>query len=208
MNEKYTWGSHAPINKTLMKIFEPNCALEFGVGHYSTPIFCENSKKTVCLDTDKNWLEAVSAKLESEHNTFMHYPTREGISRKTRRHEVLDELPKFKSFLSQLHNEYNFDYAFIDSISSLRLEAIHTLIDKVDIIVFHDYNERGRKNHYDGGFERPDNYMFLLDTSFPAHTGILIHKKHKDRILDIAKNLESEVHSYSSGKYRAILTWF
>jgi len=177
MNKQHmrTWGSHVPINKTIIEFFKVTGVMELGAGYNSTPMFFQHSPYTVSIETDKEWVDKMKADLtEDENRKLIHQTTLNPATRATRRHMVSQEFLQnaYEFWMSHMDDRLNF--LFIDSISSLRYEALTRLYDKFDFITFHDYQPPGITNHYNGGFTPPSGYKAYIDKTYPACTGILI----------------------------------
>lgn len=173
------WGSHIPVNSSILKVFDITGVMELGIGYHSTPMFFESAKKVIAIETDKAWIDKLSTEIkQDDDHKIVYHETPKHIKRATRRHQLSDnELLDARNFmLSHITDELNF--LFIDCISSFRWEALTYLHDKFDVITFHDYQHPGIRNHYcNGKLELSEDYEMFIDKTYMSHTGILIHKK-------------------------------
>lgn len=181
MNQKLTWGSHIPVHEALIDTYDVKGVLELGAGYHSTSFFFANCEDVVSIETDSVWIDKLRENLkESDKHKLVHHTVPEDISRSTRRSNVSEEFLKESTKFWKSNITKNMNYLFIDSISCLRLEALEKLKNKFDIIVFHDVNPRGLKNHYGEDLldrlSKSTKYNLVVDKTYTQYTGILILK--------------------------------
>ena len=201
MNTKSTWGSHVPINKSILETFDITGVIELGAGYNSTQMFFENNSKVLSIETSKEWVNEIRKNIkEDENHRILYYDIPSNIIKSTRRHQVTKEfLTQAVQFVdSQITSEFNF--LFIDSISCLRYDMLVNLYHKFDVITFHDYQKPGIKNHYNDGYiNEDDDYQMYIDQTYEAHTGILIKKTLTDKIDQLMSNLQRNTFDYIKG---------
>ena len=177
LNHMKTWGSHVPVNKSIMEFFDITGVMEIGAGYNSTPVFFKNAPYVVSIETDKEWVEKMKADIqEDENHKMVYHEIASHITRPTRRHAVSQDFldQSYEFWMSHLDDRMNF--LFVDCISSLRLEAITRLYEHFDVITFHDYQNPGIVNHYSGGVTPPKGFNGYIDKTYRAHTGVWINK--------------------------------
>lgn len=169
-----TWGSHVPTNQALIDYLGVTGVLEIGAGLNSTPMFARHVEHCVSIETDKEWVDRMRAEIGPVRSLdLVHYDLQDQtIQRATRRvsQEVEDRFVGFCK--SKTLPEMNM--LFVDGISSLRYASVMQLTRFFDVVTFHDYQDKGKKNHYRGGIPEIENYDLYVDQTFEAHTGILI----------------------------------
>lgn len=184
INQKQTWGSHIPTNISLIKAFNISGVIELGAGYHSTGSFFDNCNNVTSIETDKEWVDTIKKDIiETETNKIVHYQMPDGIVRYTRRDKTNSEDRQgyIDFVIEQKQDAHNM--LFVDCISSLRYDSVVKLHTMFDVVTFHDYQERGRKNHYCGGIKHSKDYTLYIDTTYEAHTGILV-KKTLDYLID------------------------
>lgn len=169
-----TWGSHIPTNQALLDYLSIDGVLEIGAGLNSTPMFARHIPNCVSIETDEEWVERMRAEIGPRRGLdLVHYDLKDpSIKRNTRR--VSEEVEtRFLDFCrTKIRPDINM--LFVDGISSLRYVSVVELTRFFDVVTFHDYQDKGKKNHYRGGIPKIDNYDLFVDQTFEAHTGILI----------------------------------
>ena len=208
MNQKITWGSHIPVHEALIDTYEVKGVLELGAGFHSTSFFFENCDYVTSIETDAEWVDKLRASLkEDEKRRLILHPISNDITRSTRRHDVSEEFLKDVVTFWNQHINKDINYLFIDSISSLRLEALEKLKSKFDIIVFHDVNPRGLKNHYGEDvfdkLKKLKSYSLFVDETYTQYTGILISNKLAN-FDEFEHNHKIRVKNYSSHEAKLI----
>lgn len=182
-NQQARWGSHIPINKTLLAVFDITGVMELGMGLFSTPLFTSLSPRTVSVECDIEWINNLKAKGISNsktHKIIHHVIEDEDVNRSTNYKEVTNTIKQKANLLYEQHLTDDINYLFIDCYAGLRLSALQSLYEKMDIIVFHDAGIRDSQLYgYDQFIEHP-NYTLFHDSSFSPWTGFLI----KNSLLD------------------------
>lgn len=206
MAEHIRWGSHIPINSSILKVFDITGVMELGIGYHSTPMFFQSAKKVIGIETDKAWIDKMLSEIETDNNhKIIHHKIPNHIKRPTRRHMLSkEELLDARNFmLSHVTDDLNF--LFIDCISSFRWEALTYLHDKFDVITFHDYQPPGIHNHYcDGKLKLSDDYEMFIDQTYVSHTGVLIHKKLVHKFDELVEVHKKEVPKFHDAKPRLV----
>jgi hypothetical protein len=198
VNDINRWGSHVPINMSILKTFDIRGVLELGIGLNSTPFFFKYAPYVLAVETDLQWIERMRKSLtEDDNHKIVYHEVPEYIIRKTRRADLdPKDLKKASKFMNSLVND-KLNFLFIDCISSLRYEALTTMYKKFDVITFHDYQPPGITNHYEGGFKPNSDYVMYRDETFIAHTGILIRKELEDKMDQLIQTHIEEVKKHS-----------
>lgn len=206
-NPKTTWGSHVPSNIAAIKSYQVTGIMEIGAGFFSTPVFFENCKKVVSIETDLDWVMKMKESIkEDETHEIIHYNIPTEINRSTRRSNVskefLDESEEFwKKYISPEMN-----MLFIDCVSSLRRRASDSLYQYFDIVVVHDINENGMNNHWGRDYKPYEAFNAFKDMTYePQYTGIMI-KKELDPSSFI-ENHKKEIQKYTHGIESKLQKW-
>lgn len=165
-----------------MECFKPTGILELGAGKKSTPIFYGYGKKLISIETDKKWFLMIKEMLEPRTGfEILYHDVGHGICRKSLNlsKEVIDRCILFYDNVLDKHTEL--DLLFIDHISGLRAPVLIRLFNRFDFILYHDAQHSGYRY---GKFDMVDSsgYRHLMFRSFKVWTGVLIHKKHEDKI--------------------------
>lgn len=202
MNDKLTWGSHIPAHKALIDTYDIQGILELGAGLHSTSFFFNNCDNVISIETDKSWVKKLRTELkEDERHKLVLHEIPQNISRATRRRDITNEFLKDSVAFWKKNITKEINYLFIDSISCLRLEALEKLRNKFDIIVFHDANSKGLKNHYNENIldklSKSTKYNLIIDKTYKQYTGILILKKF-GKLDEFEKNHKMRVKEYSN----------
>lgn len=184
--QRETWGSHIPINMSLIEVLGITGVIELGAGYHSTAAFFKSCDNVISIETDEKWVKEIQSNIsQSDTKRILHYQMPDGISRKTRRHETSDDVRQEYLQFIQSNKTDTFNMLFVDSISSLRYDAVVQLHTTFDVVTFHDYQARGQKNHYCGGIKHSDDYTLYVDKTYEAHTGILLKKEFEHLIDDL-----------------------
>lgn len=175
--KKARWGSHVPINKTLLELFEVTGVMELGMGFFSTPMFVDSSPYTISIESDINWIANLKAEgitNTTKHKIVHHNVGDENIIRSTPYTDIPNDI---KNKATEVYNQYltdDINYLFIDCYGGLRLSALENLYNKVDIVVFHDAGKRDSVMYGYKEFTDHPGYIMYHDCSYSPWTGFLI----------------------------------
>lgn len=201
-NHKQTWGSHVPLNKSLLKTFDISGVLELGIGFNSTPLFFQSCDNVISVENDLDWIEKIKSEkivVETDTKYIIHHDVGD-IKRTTRRHDLSD------SFLISMNEYYKsldvhlLNMLFVDQYSSLRLESLKAISDCFDVVVYHDVQRPGINNHYYGGFIPSDKFDCFIDKSYKVWTGLLINKELVHKIDKLKEILDKETYNYTKSE--------
>ena len=138
----WSWKTHQPLIRTILKNYDPDFVLELGLGIFSTPLFLHNPKiNYLGIDNDKEWL----AEIMQQHpaNRFFYHEI-EGVELGTKVHQLNDaQKSSIQSYYSLLREEIQKSRAtinllFVDNHTCARTYAINGLFDLFDIVMLHD----------------------------------------------------------------------
>jgi hypothetical protein len=178
IHTEWTWGTHQPLIKAVLDLYDPEFVLELGVGMHSTPIFLERNKLWVGVDNDKSWAQLVSEKhgipilfqdLGEEITIATPYSSlsKEKQERITAEYKAL-KIPDLKPNL-----------LFVDQFTCNRMLSINALSDKFDFIIYHDGHPDEVSIVYD--------YQLIDKTGFNSYAltsifgTVLMVRKEKDK---------------------------
>ena len=206
MSNKLTWGSHVPLNKSLLNTFEITGVTEFGIGHNSTPVFAQHANKVIAVESDSKWLETMSKEYPATGKlTYIHHKTK--YSRTTRPWDIKEQdAIEYKQFLNTINFD-NTNMLFIDCYSGYRLHTFNHIHHKFDFITMHDVQNPGITNHWGGKTPTydKDRYTLYVDKTYSVWTWLLIDNKHKDNIGKLIDNHDKFAKQYSDSKGRLII---
>lgn len=203
IREKFDWGSHIPLNKSLLEIFDVSGVVELGIGHYSTGTFIDSGvKKLLSIETDKSWIANIIKKYPEDDNHKYFYHETFDVLRGTPRWKVPKQTHEKNISLYKSLNTSEYNFLFVDNIASLRRDALEILHNKFDIVVFHDTQDhypnrpkvrQGSVNHSYandpdlGTFKPGSDYAYIQDKSIPTNTSCLIRKNLMNKFYDLVE---------------------
>lgn len=206
MSNRFSWGSHIPINKTILRTFNITGVLELGAGFHSTPFFFENCDYVISVEQDKEWINKMRQEanlVEDDNHSLIHMDVAPYI-RSSRRNTIdAETLDQASSFFSEVSEDKRLNFLFIDCYSGFRLEALNSIAYKFDYVVFHDVQPRGMDNHFYKDMIVPKDFVRLRDRTFNCHCGILIRKDlFNEEIWEVMlENFRQEVLDYSGTEF-------
>lgn len=170
IEKDYKWGTHIPMIKGILDLYNPAWVLESGIGLHSTPCFIDY--KYIGVENDKNWLEFSKEQLPNMDFRHHYIPeidlaTRwQKVPKSTRLNTCLFylglDLPKETPGL-----------LFVDGYTGTRRLVINTMRNKVDIIIFHDCQPRSRSVYNYENIETEGFTTYYL-TSPTSWTGVML----------------------------------
>lgn len=193
------WGSHIPLDKTILKTFPDVGVLELGAGLYSTKLFFEQTKHAVSIEANHEWIQNVlddGLQTDENHKIIYHELPKEIT------HHLLPEQVS-KSILADSIDFYkanmndNLNFLFVDCYVGFRLNALQELHELFDVIVYHDAEPRVDKFYKYSQFNPSTNYDYYIDSTFLVHNGLLIKKSLAPYMEDFMKNFEIECNNFS-----------
>lgn len=206
MSNRFSWGSHIPINKTILKTFDITGVLELGSGFHSTPLFFENCDFVISVEQDLEWIKKMRDEaelIEDENHMIVHQDVSPYI-RSSRRKEIdKNVLDSASDFFTEISQDPRLNFLFVDCYSGFRLEALNSIANFFDYVVFHDVQPRGMDNHSYKDFVPSKDFSRFKDTTFNCHCGILIKKEklNEEIINEFKQNFEKEVAEYSGSEF-------
>lgn len=193
------WGSHLPLNISLLKIFPITGVLELGAGINSTPIFFQNSEHTVSIECDLNWINKLRSEnivQEDENHKMYHHIVPKKIVRQTPRGSISAKNLKLASDFYASFISPSINYMFVDCYAGLRLEAL-MLYENFDFVAYHDAEPNADHYYKYSKFNPNQDYLHYIDKTFLAHTGFLIHKKFENLLEDFIKEYSIQAEIYA-----------
>jgi hypothetical protein len=203
INVAFEYGTHLPVLKSIVEVFQPRGVLELGAGKFSTPLFYHHVKKVVTVETDEKWIQEVAKLLAPRdgfaliHHSLPHLipKTRIGaISQRTKNECV-------KYYQEIIERNPGLDFLFIDHISGLRAWTLFNLYKRFDYIVYHDAEDKGYGYEQFSGFDNGEFLHYILRAYIP-HTGILIRKKFSNSLTEFQRLLNKNALGYFTAQYR------
>ena len=117
----FRYGTHLPVLKSMLEVFQPRGILELGAGKVSTPLFHEYGKKLITIETNAQWVQEVAAALPRRENfTLIHH----AVEKITRRSKI-DAIPQaikgacVDYYAKIISENPQLDLLFIDHVSGL-----------------------------------------------------------------------------------------
>ena len=204
MENDWQWSSHTPVLKTLTKIFNFDFILELGTGKNSTPILGETKAELLCIDNDLNWLNYTKSLLpnRTEKTQFIHHDLGEGIVIGTKVHELVEskkhEIKNYYNNLASKIPTSGLKMCFVDQFTCARTFSINALLDKFDVLAYHDCEPAGVP-WYEYYFDKEktkeyDIYMFKTSIVW---TGFFIKKGLDFNISSLLQTCQSESLDYA-----------
>lgn len=199
----FEYGTHLPVLKAIIDVFQPRGVLELGAGRFSTPLFYHQMKTVVTVESDAKWIEEVAKDVPPRESFHLVHHALPGLTSRTRINSIPErtkaESLRFYNRLLAQHPGLNL--LFIDHVSGLRAYTLANLHARFDFVVYHDAEDRGY------GYEQfiptlSTEYFHFLFRSFIPYTGILINKKFADRVSDFNRALDRQSQGYFLEQYR------
>lgn len=213
-NQKVTWGSHIPLHKAIIKTYGIKDVVEYGAGIHSTKMFFDAVPFVTSIETDHNWIDYVRKSVEQNPTHFIkhldildHLPRRTHI-KNIRNFEVESSLfnyvkERIPHIVGYQNTKQTRQLMFVDCISSLRHFILNEFYKNHTVITFHDYNKKGRHNHWNGGVRCPDGYTMFVDATYKAHTGIWLDNRLIDKLDQLKQNHLIEVKNYTGSSFNS-----
>lgn len=194
------WGSHVPLNASILKTFPITGVLELGAGLNSTPLFFKHAASAISVEADQAWINKLrNEKLitETENHQIIHHEIPEPIICSTRR-EVIPEqiLENAGDFYKTLIDE-KLNFLFIDCYSGFRLRALQSIHEHFDVVAYHDAHKGADRNHSYDLFEPSDKFDWYMDETWLTHTGLLVSKELSSYVPELISNMEIESPKYA-----------
>jgi len=180
-DKDYSWSTHLPMIRLMMRLVKPKMVVELGVGIHSTREFMKYENCTYFpLEQDKEWADTVSAFYELGVNyhdcgdlkvgTFLHELTEKQKTDFVNTYTILGNQVEATEETPKL--------LFVDNFASSRTLAINTLASLFDVVIYHDCEPAGIPYyHYNllGDFLKKDFVKYVLQTP-SSWTGCFIKK--------------------------------
>lgn len=179
-NKSFTLGTHQPVIKSILEIFNPSGALELGTGLKSTPIFYKHEGKVVSIESDKEWYEKVKENVgERPGFTLIHHEIGHGVNTKTKYPNITKIVSDECLFFYNKYLDDDMEFLFVDHVSGLRIITLCAMFNHFKIVAYHDAQHPGyffkllKKENLSG-------YKHLMFKSLGVYTGILISNEYSD----------------------------
>lgn len=193
------WGSHIPLNTTILKVLPITGVLELGAGLNSTGLFFNNADYVTSVEADQQWIQTLREKglEDTPKHKIVHHPLPEGIVRGTYRENIDPKLLKEAAtfYKAQITDEMN--YLFVDCYAGFRLEALLELHHLFDVIAYHDAEEKHDYEYGYSTFHANVDYRHFIDKTFLAHTGLLVTSRFDEYMPKFIETLNIESDKYA-----------
>ena len=195
------YGSHIPLNTSMLKWFPVTGVLELGAGMNSTPMFFKEVDTVTSIENDKNWIKKLrnsNVLKEDETHKIIHHSLPGWVKRGMRKAEIPQEMKDESIEFFESHITEGMNLLFVDNYAGFRLESLQKLYKRFDIILYHDA-ELSCDSSYGYSEFSPDSnkYYHFRDETFLANTGFLIKKGSQYSISDFVNILEEESKRYA-----------
>jgi hypothetical protein len=202
VNLEFEYGTHLPVLKSIVEVFQPRGVLELGAGKFSTPLFYHQVEKVVTVETDHKWIQEVARMLPPrDHFSLLHHCVPH-LTSKTRFGAIPQHTKDrcVKHYQEIIKHNPALDFLFIDHISGLRAFTLFALYDQFDFVVYHDAEDKGYGYEEFPRFDNGDFLHHVLRAYIP-HTGFLIRKKYSRRLGEFKRVLNKNALEYFTGQY-------
>lgn len=181
--KEFTLGTHLPVLSSILEVFEPLGIVELGVGLKSTPLLYNYGKELLSIESDLEWLKKVEQVVAPRNDvTMVHHDIGHDVNVKTKYNQISAQvLEECMEFYNALTKDKYFDFLFIDHVSGLRIHTLIELFDRFQVVAYHDAQHPG---YYFDRFSSVDSsdYLHFMFESLGVYTGVLVHKKHSEKI--------------------------
>lgn len=197
------WGSHKPLLKALIDIFNPYYVMELGIGLYSTPILYNNCIKYVGVEQNLEWINKILSIPEFQNLEILHHNIDIKIDQKYNDIKVSNkiELIQFYQMLKNSLIEFGlpkneYSMLFVDNYTGCRNIAINVMFDAFDIICYHD-SEAVEWYGYDFNEELKNNYSHYTLMTNCIGTSVFIRKSLKNLSCQLGHVIEAYIVQYA-----------
>jgi hypothetical protein len=202
-HQAFDFGTHVPVLKSILEVFQPTGILELGAGKVSTPLFHQCGSRLITVETNAQWVEEVRHLVPPRENFTLIHHVLNGIHERTKigaiSQRVKDECIQYYRRIVAANPDLNL--LFIDHVSGLRAVTLAALYQAFDFVVYHDAEDKGY------GYELfsacpTDNYFHFVLRTFVPFTGILIRRSFAGRLADFKRVLDKHARAYFDLQYR------
>ena len=203
VNLAFEYGTHLPVLKSIVEVFHPHGVLELGAGKFSTPLFYNNVKKVVTIETDGKWIEEVAKMLPPRDQFALTHHSLPQLTSKTRTGAIPQRTKSecVEYYQQIIDQNSGLDFLFIDHISGLRAFTLFALYRQFDFIVYHDAEDKGYGYEQFAEFDNGEFFHHVLRAYIP-HTGILIRKTFAGAMPQFKQVLDKNALAYFTEQYR------
>jgi len=205
------WGSHIPLNQSLIEAFPITGVLELGAGLYSTKMFFDLCPMVTSIENDLKWIQGLRSDpgiKEDDLHKIIHHDIPSNIKVSTLPSEipnlVLDSAIRFY----EAHMDQRMNFLFVDCYAGFRMPALNSLHHKFDIICYHDTEDKFKWQYEYDQFKPSKDHLHFMDRTFDANSGYLISKELAHLITKFtdtyAKNAEAYARRFNC-KHRVAL---
>jgi hypothetical protein len=195
------WGSHIPLNASVLKSFPITGVLELGAGFNSTPLFFKSTSHVVSVESDAAWIEKLRSDktiVETPAKRFVHHEVPPWVSRSTTKEELTPELLDSAVSLYRSVRTRELNFLFIDCHAGFRLKVLVELHQEFDVIAYHDAEPKDDKWYGYSTFKPGAGYLHCIDRTFAAHTGLLVTEKFATSMDLFVENFAIESAEYAN----------
>ena len=187
------WGSHVPLNQSILSSIPITGVLELGAGTNSTPLFFEKCEYVTSVESDKHWINKLindQIVKETENCRLVYHSVPDSINRSTLRKDISKDVldSAIELYTSLITPQTNF--LFVDCYAGFRLEALEKLHEKFDVIVYDDVEPENEWCYSYDSFNPNEKYIRLVDKTFLTHVGLLVSNKYEHLIDNLKASFE------------------
>lgn len=199
------YGTHLPVLVSLLSLFPVGGVLELGGGIHSTQLFHQASPIVLTVENDEQWYKVLLQKFNNFNDLKRIILDKTKFKRKEKLIwiDVAEKASSSVKLYRQLLSTYPaVNFLFVDHFIALRPISMLTLVDFMDIIVFHDTESPAYG--YDGVTLVVDTSMFEFFevTATLPYTSMLIRKSFMAKALahnqDVAVKIKEQLEIYCS----------
>jgi len=180
------YSTNIPFLFTCMETLKHDKIIEFGSGLFSTRVLYEYFLETfLVVEDEKDWFKKMKKEYGGKQGFSIICPGfyfgDPGPGRKLSFNDLTNKQKrKIRNFYNNLvKNIDNVDFTFVDQVPYCRGQSILAILNKTNIIVYHDTQAIIRHN-YDviDDILKSNKYKLYSYKTIPSWTNILIPKKH------------------------------
>lgn len=201
MEKKIRWGSHIPVNNSVISALPITGVMELGAGFNSTPIFFKSLENVVSIEADAKWIATLQSEaglVNTDTQLLIHHDVPTSIKRGTLRSNIPKSIRKEAIKFYSYHIKPELNYLFVDQYAGFRVDSLIYLHDKFDVIAYHDAQPADDPFYDYTAFKPSNDYLWFRYETFPGYTGVIVSKKFHTYIDDFINTLKLESELYAS----------
>lgn len=182
-DKNFTLGTHQPVIKAVLEIFNPSGILELGAGLKSTPIFYKHNSNVVSIESDKDWYEKVKGSIGNRRMfNLVYHRIGHGVNTKTKYPNITNVVTNECLAFYDKYIDNNMEFLFVDHVSGLRVITLRAIFDRFKIVAYHDAQHPG---YFFELLKKEDlsGYKHLMYKSLGVFTGILISNEYSNKMV-------------------------